>query len=269
MAIDPLHPLAREDKWDLANGRGAMYAPAFPRFLDTPGFWDESYLYDLPLERLFTVLIVDERHRPIAFSTRRRVWRPDRLTIEREADGLECREDRVIVGDHIFASRLALANRSEQPLTLALIQWSLQPRAEKLERDGVSIGAPRRDGAALVFPLTVRRAGAEVELHAAIGADIPPTSHTVNPTEWHDTAPLWETSIFQDKLGGGGLPGEDEFAVGTRSEGLAHLGLHYRVEIPPGESWHVSFAFAASTEPGRAERAIGTLPEIDVVASSE
>ncbi|UCH36577.1 MAG: hypothetical protein JSV65_09545 [Armatimonadota bacterium] len=269
MAIDPLNHLAREDKWYLANGRGAMYAPASPRFLDAPGFWDESYLYDLPLERLFTVLILDERHRPIAFSTRRRVWRPDRLTIEREAVGLECREDRVIVGNHIFASRLTLANRSDQALTIALIQWSLQPRAEKLERDGVSIGPPRRDGAALVFPITVRRAGAEVELHAAIGADIPPTSHTINPTEWHDTSPLWEMSVFQDKLSDAGLPGEDEFAVGTRSDGLVHLGLHYRVEIPPGESWHVSFAFAASTESGHAERAIGKLPEVDVVASSE
>jgi len=116
MTLDLLTLLAREDKWYLANGRGAMYAPAFPRFLDVPGLWDECYVVDLRLERLFTVLILTGRdfsrsrdytalrtgrsapenacRRPISFTTMRRLWRPDRLTIEREANGLECSVER-------------------------------------------------------------------------------------------------------------------------------------------------------------------------------
>jgi len=269
MALDPLNHLAREDKWYLANGRGAMYAPPFPRFLDTPGFWDESYVADLPLERLFTALILDDRRRPISFVTRRRVWRPDRLTIEREADGLECREERVIVGEHIFASRLTLTNSGDRPRTLNLVQWSLQRREERVERDGATIDAARREDGAIAFTLTARRAGADVELYAVMCADAPSTSHAINLSEWHDTSPLWETSIFPDKLGGDGLAGEEKFDSGKTSDGLVHLGLHYVVELAAGESKQITFACAISTEPGRASRALARLGETDVVASSE
>lgn len=268
MTLDPLNLLARDDKWYLANGRGAMYAPRFPRFLDAPGFWDECYVADLPLERLFTVLVLEQR-RPIPFTTRRRIWRPDVLTIEREAEGLECREERVIVGEHIFASRLTLTNRGDRDLELDLVQWSLQPRVPTLERDGATIGPPRRDGRAIVFPLTARRAGANVEFHAAMGADVSPTSHAINLAEWHDPSPRWETSIFPEKLGEAGLGDEDKFEVGVPPDGLVHLGLHYAVKLALGESRQITFACAVSTEPGRAARALEKLAEVNVVASSE
>ena len=312
--LDPLNHLAREDKWFLANGRGAMYAPPFPRFVDAPGFWDECYVADLRLERLFTVLILTGRDpsdaavprsgaahsdaqvamparssavaaeaamadtedrapkddpRPITFTTQGRVWRPDRLTIERSAGDLECREERVIVGDHIFASRLTFTNRGREPAALDLIQWSLQPKLEKLERDGYTTTAARREGEAIVFDLIQRRGGAEVQLHAAICADTQPASHTINLAEWHDTSPVWETSVFQEKLGAEGLPGEDNFDVGVHRDGLVHLGLHYRLTLAPGESKHMTFACVVSTDPERTAKLIERLPEVDVVASSE
>jgi hypothetical protein len=269
MAIDPLNHLAREDKWYLANGRGAMYAPPFPRFLDVPGFWEESYLADIRLERLFAVLILDERRRPIDFVTRGRMWRPDRLTIERAADSLECREERVIVGDHIFASRVTLTNRSDSPRALNLVQWSLQPKVAKLERDGCTILSARREGPAIVLTLTARRGGGETELHAAMGADLAPTSHTINLAEWHDDSPLWETSVFPEKLGEAGLSNEQKLDVGVTPDGLVHLGLHYLIELQPGEAKQITPACAVSTEPGRAHKAIAGLAQVDVVASSE
>jgi hypothetical protein len=269
MAIDPLNHLAREDKWYLANGRGAMYAPSFPRFLDAPGFWDESYVADLRLERLFTVLLLNEDCRPIRLAVRRRIWRPDRLTIEREAVGLECRDERVIVGEHVFASRLTLTNRADGPIRLHLIQWSLQEYFADPERQGITVGPVRLEGGALIFPLTVRRKDWQVQLHAAMAADVPPTSHTANLAEHHDTSPIWQTSVFQDKLTAEGLPGDDKLDVGAQRDGLAHLGLHYTIDLAPGESRQITFAFAVSTEAGRAERAIERLSQVNVVASAE
>lgn len=269
MPIDPLNHLAREDKWYLANGRGAMYAPCFPRFLEVPGFWDEAYVADLRLERLFTVLVLNAGRRPIPFIVRRRIWRPDRLTIEREADGLECREERVIIGEHVFASRLTLVNRSEQPVTLHLVQWSLQEYSADARRQGALIGDVGREEDGFAFTLTVRRKDWQVQLHAAMAADVPPTSHTVNLAEHHDTSPVWETSVFQDKLSDGGLPGDDKLDVGAYRDGLAHLGLHYAIELAPGESREITFAFAVSTESGRAQRAMSKLSQVNVVASAE
>lgn len=305
MAIDPLNFLAREDKWYLANGRGAMYAPPFPRFLAVPGFWDECYVADLRLERLFTVLILDEEHRPVSLPVARPLrprtetcsagpyaregrgggglrrpgldtpapppvlWRPDVLTIERQNEHLVCREERVIVGDHIFASRLTLTNRGDRKRTLSLLQWSLPSRARELKHDGHTLDSARREGDALLLSLTARRSGANVELHAAMGADAAPTSHIIAVAEPHDSSPLWETSVFQDKLTASGLPNEDALSTAADPYGLAHLGLHYAVEVPAGESRQITFAFAVSTEGGRAARALAGLAQVDVVASSE
>jgi hypothetical protein len=49
---DPLHLLARTDKWYLGNGGMLVYAPPFPQYLGTPGFWDECHYGDLALPRL-------------------------------------------------------------------------------------------------------------------------------------------------------------------------------------------------------------------------
>src|SRR5690349_1698620 len=51
--LNPFTLLERTDKWYLGGGKAAMYAPVFPKYLDTPGFWDEAYFADIRLERLF------------------------------------------------------------------------------------------------------------------------------------------------------------------------------------------------------------------------
>src|SRR5207247_7079054 len=63
--LDPLEYLERDDKWYLGGGSGAMFAPAFPRWLDRFGFWDEAYFADVRVERLFTILILNEDERPL------------------------------------------------------------------------------------------------------------------------------------------------------------------------------------------------------------
>ncbi|HES58074.1 MAG TPA: hypothetical protein ENO21_01445, partial [Firmicutes bacterium] len=58
--IDPIELLAREDKWYLGNGGLLVYAPPFPKYLRSPGFWDECHFGDLAVERLLCVSFVGE-----------------------------------------------------------------------------------------------------------------------------------------------------------------------------------------------------------------
>jgi len=50
--IDPIELLHRQDKWYLGNGGMLIYAPPFPQWLATPGFWDECHYGDLAVPRL-------------------------------------------------------------------------------------------------------------------------------------------------------------------------------------------------------------------------
>src|SRR5215213_9342264 len=56
-----LESFARDDKWALGAGDGALFAPRFPLWLDAPGFWDEVTLHQYELAPLFTVTVLDEQ----------------------------------------------------------------------------------------------------------------------------------------------------------------------------------------------------------------
>src|SRR5262245_42243504 len=97
--LDPFLLLERTDKWYLGGGNAAMFAPAFPKALDTPGFWDEAYFADIRLERLFCLLLLDENGRPLNLRRALRRWTPDRLTHIHTVEGvstLRVHDERVV-----------------------------------------------------------------------------------------------------------------------------------------------------------------------------
>ena len=57
--VEPLELLARDDKWYLGCGDGAIFAPPFPLWLDVPGFWDGATIYQVDVAPLFTVSALD------------------------------------------------------------------------------------------------------------------------------------------------------------------------------------------------------------------
>ena len=67
--MDVLNLLERRDKWFLGGGKGSIYAPPFPRFLQAPGFWDDCHFADTRLSRLYTVLFLDDDGRPVRLTT--------------------------------------------------------------------------------------------------------------------------------------------------------------------------------------------------------
>lgn len=232
--LDPLEYLERSDKWYLAGGGGAMFAPAFPRFLDSFGFWDESYFVDVRLERLFTVLVLDEEGRPLEMRRERRRWTPDALTqTHTSPDGIRIREDKVVSAHDTLASRLTLYNDSKRSRTLNLVLWSLQERSPfTTDASVVSAEETARVGDYLTFAHTVdygdtpfadrpaenagwgERTAARRplvkrhQLHVALGADRPPVSSTINLAERADTSPLWQVSVLPEKFRDGRLAGD-------------------------------------------------------------
>src|SRR5205823_8829400 len=111
--LDPFALLERPDKWYLGGGRAAVFAPAFPKHLDVPGFWDEAYFADIRLERLFCILALDEKARPLTLHPAVRRWAPDRLLTLYTIDGcpqLRLQEERVVTPNDTLACRLTLTN---------------------------------------------------------------------------------------------------------------------------------------------------------------
>src|SRR5579871_1431011 len=122
--LDPFSLLERSDKWYLGGGKAAMFAPAFPRFLDTPGFWDEAYFADIRLERLFCLLLLDENARPLTLRRAVRRWTPDRLTQIYTVEGvatLRVQEERIVTPNDTLACRLTLHNSGPETARLNLL----------------------------------------------------------------------------------------------------------------------------------------------------
>lgn len=252
--LDPLEYLERSDKWYLGGGRGAIFAPAFPRFLDSPGFWDEAYFVDVRLERLFTVLILGEDERPLALRLDVRRWTPDALsqTYSVSGSGLRVREDKVVTPKDVLASRITVHNDGKRARSLHLVLWSLQERRPLMPgQAATSAEQTTRCGDYLTFAHTVlygeqpyadrpaenagwgeagRGKGREEVPHAlyvALGADRPPASFTVNLAERADTAPAWHTSVLPEKFRDGRLA--DEF----RPDGMTDDGRRMTDQTNP------------------------------------
>jgi hypothetical protein len=259
--LDPLALLERPDKWYLGGGTATLFAPAFPRFLDTPGFWDEAYFVDMRLQRLFCVLLVDDGGHPIMPRRATRRWRPDRLTQIYTLEGrhgLRLTEERTVTPHDTLLSRLTFTNSSSEASRLHVIVWSLQPN---LAAESRSSGASdvERDSEIVSFahylsPTAAAAAGAEPERHrlyVALGGSRLPESCLVNLAETTCSDPLWQSSVFPEKFRAGSLTGEIRPEAGWEPGGQLHLALHYVLEIDPGQtdalSVGASLAFTRET----------------------
>ncbi len=227
--------LERNDKWSLGGGGASVYAPAFPRWLDTPGFWDEAYFADIRLDRLYCLLALDDNARPLILRRALRRWTPDRLlhiyTVEGQPT-LRIQEERVVTANDTCACRLTLTNAGASPVRLHLMLWSLPPAS--------SVTNVQQDMDALSFAHSVQDSPDSVFI--ALGGSRLPESWTVNRADMADTSPLWQTSPFPEKFQNLTLPREmqdkrhddrqDNRNADTNE--VLHLALHYVIEAEAG-----------------------------------
>lgn len=285
--LDPLEYLERSDKWYLGGGKGLVYAPPFPRYLGTLGFWDEAHFADVKLERLYAVLLLDEDARPLTLSRESRRWTPDALTqIYAGSDGLRIREDKVVSSRDVLGLRLRIHNDGRRPRTLHAILWSLQNSCcdagvFDVARSGDYLNltlafAGQQDGAeapAEVFgwgsspgtsPAGVHR------LFIALGSDAPLRSFTVGQAERCSGEPLWEVSVVPEALREGSFDNQIHAPSGpnARPGVQIHCCMQYSLEVLPGESRLIQFGAAVSLSHERALHNLEQDLRGDVAAAS-
>ncbi|HWA84423.1 MAG TPA: hypothetical protein VG820_13360, partial [Fimbriimonadaceae bacterium] len=283
--MDPLFHLSRKDKWFLGGGKGAIWAPPFPRYLDSFGYWDESYLADVRLQHLFTIIALDSRARPVRFRSEIESWRPDRLILIHRSPNVAIRETRCVLENQSWVSELSLET---SPDGLDLFLWSLQdlrptgygtPWASltdcsvtgdsivycwetawpaELEPDRTAIEVERIGGREGMLP--------SLSVFVELGADRERLSHTVNLAQRHDESPLWETSVLPEKFRDGRLPDDFKLRGGPgEPEGLVHLVQHYR--LAPGE--RIQFIASAGLSREKAREAFDETRSTRAVEASE
>ncbi|HZH99265.1 MAG TPA: hypothetical protein VEX38_09860, partial [Fimbriimonadaceae bacterium] len=249
--MDVLSLLERRDKCFLGGGKGALYAPPFPKHLLAPGFWDECFFADIKIPRLFTVLVLDAQGRPFRFQSTLESWRPDRLLIRHVSEGLEIIERRSVVESQAWVSHFEILR---SPGELDFFLWSLPDQRE------IGYGAPWQScgdcsvkGKSIGFPwltawpaeLEPDRSATEDErveglgrmlpalpVYLELGCSLPRKSFSVNLAQQHDFGPLWELSMVPE-LYTGKLPNEVKQHVGVDAGGLLHIVQHYRWRSGP------------------------------------
>jgi len=249
--MDPLARLGRKDKWFLGGGKGAIYAPPFPKHLLAPGFWDECYLADIRIPRLFTALFVDAEGRPIQFESYHKGWRPDRLTVMHYSGDVVIRERRCVMEGNAWVTELELVT-AVRPVHVFL--WSLldvRPAGPGAPWNGVTDLSVSEDSIRARFEtawpseLEPDRTAVEAErlatagapmrgalpVHLEFGSSHPRQSFTVNLAQRHDDSPRYELSVLPEKFVRGALTGDTKSFVGTPPvEGMLHAVQHYVLE---------------------------------------
>jgi hypothetical protein len=228
---DPLELLARGDKWYLSAGEGLIFAPPFPAWLETPGFWDEAHLFQYPLQPLFTVSFLDDTGHELPMASGSRRWSPAALEIPYQSvGGIEAVETRMVLPGFVLGSEWALRNTGASPAVVHAVAWTTAP-GDEVPKGGVAwssveLSWPRR--------LTDRKGqtlDAVLKLALARGTD---TWGAVRSEATSDQ-PHFRFTPFWDRWDPrhGGLACRLELD-GISDGGLVYLGLHRTFEIAAG-----------------------------------
>lgn len=280
--MDPLRLLERHDKWFLGGGSGALYAPPFPKALTVPGFWDECYLADLRIPRLFGAVLLDSNGKPVRLRSEIVGWRPDRLELLHSADRVALRERRCVLPNQTWVSEFLLEGARK---TLACVMWVLLPSLSP------GVAAPWQsvtdcdvDETEIVLRWDTRwpsettpdRSATESEavqvqkgsmlspvpLFLAFGGSSRRVSWDVALAQKHEEAPIYEASMLPELWKGGKLSNSSRF---PDYEGLLHVYQHYVLE--PGVP--LILACGAGLSRSAASKALAESLSDDPLSASE
>jgi hypothetical protein len=250
----PLELLARSDKWYLSSGEGLVWAPPFPRWLDSPGFWDEAQLFEYPLAPLFAVAFVDESGREITLRPGSRRWTPAALEVPYVTAGLELVESRMVLPGFVVGSEWQIANLGAAPVRVHAVAWSTAPGDEAGASDvgwsSVELSWGRRLRDRRDRELMVR-----LQLAMARGSD----SWGAVRSEATANHPNFALTPFWDRWDptAGGLRSRAELE-GIAPSGLVYLGVHRALEIAPGSAARLAVALRVQPELEHAASREGT-----------
>ena len=111
-------------KIDLAGGGYCLYAPRFPRFVDSLGFADEVLISNAPVSLLYTLAIV-EKGKPRALTLEKIEQAQGKAVLSfHDGLGLKVVETRFITQDDRFVSQLDLHNTGKEDREVTVVMWS-------------------------------------------------------------------------------------------------------------------------------------------------
>ncbi|HEX2716277.1 MAG TPA: hypothetical protein VHM67_01285 [Gemmatimonadaceae bacterium] len=199
--MDPLELLARDDKWFLGGGDGAIYAPTAPLWLDHPGFWDGATIYQADVTPLFTVAVLDEEGRELELRVVSRRWTPAELTVEyRVSNGVTATEVRTVHPGGVFVSEWRL--RALSTTRIQLVAWTAQP-------DTVANALSAKWNGAIGMRRTVRTSDrAPLEVTLELSAPGTPRSWGAYVGNGGPPQPRWSWTQFPERWRGDGIPRE-------------------------------------------------------------
>lgn len=223
---DALRLLARPDKWYLGAGDGLIWAPPFPRWLETPGFWDEAHLFQYAIAPGFTVSFVVDGV-PLPARCRRRSWSPAALTLEYELGSLRARETRSAPGGAL-TTRWDVRNPGARPVTLDAIAWTA------VDGEDLSAGGVTARRGALSFLRAVRD---RQKHHAAVRSllALTPSAQSFAGYRSQGNAaalpPRFEVTPFWDRYQRSGRLRRELHLGGIEPRGVVFLGVQRRFRI--------------------------------------
>lgn len=259
-----LAELGGERKWFVGGGRRILWAPEFPLFLDSPGFWDPGTYLEIKLGSLFTwTLLADGRALPLAPVRRR--WRPDGLTTLFRAPGLELTERKRITPSDEFRSELVVRRTGAAGRVLDVVLWG---RVDATDTGDVRFDEVRADRRGIRGRYRLhdpaRHARHDLVLTWTLtvpgGRSAACTSYAVQNSELGGPTPDWRISPFYE-LFAGGLPntclargGIEDRPGGQPHRKSVFVALHRRLRLGPRGTARLAGACRVQAAGGRVAR---------------
>lgn len=254
--------LSRTDKWYLGGGNRLLWAPPFPVWLDTLGFWDEAQYYQFSINPVFTVTILDEAGREIPYRLEHRRWQPDHLTQHYQTeDDLHIIERKALLPSDVLTSALTLSNTSDRTRTLRVVLWTVQESYPTKGEHFLTDLAAEKGRFSFRLHTTYRQLP-RYDLGCALGLDRPVQSFAAQLSQGSVLQPHWHFTPFYESMDTGTLgdvlhtSGPTEPAPTHAGDGLLYLGLLAEVALPPQGVETITFGFAAAPESSEAARTL-------------
>jgi hypothetical protein len=248
--IDLLRFLSRPDKWYLGGGNRLLWAPTFPVFLDSPGFWDEAHYYNLELKPLFTWTILDDEGKEVALQFTKRRWNPSSLTQEYRGSfknirtAVTVQESKALLATDVALSVVRLKNPSRKTLRLHVVAWTVQEHVPSKSSAWIS-EVDHRNGAVSFRKYLRPSVSPHVEIACSMGMAGGTQSYAVTLSERTSIQPEWSFTPWYETFSKRGLPNTIDLN-GASNEGLVYCAVHKSVVLKPGQETALSIAFAAS-----------------------
>lgn len=221
--MDPIERLAREDKWFLGSGDGFIFAPPFPVWLDTPGFWDDATVYQYNVGPLFTVTWLDGEGRELAARVRSRRWTPAELTVEYDLPhGVFAREIRTVHPRGVFASEWQVI--LPEPRELHAVAWTVQ------ETKTLDLPRTRWEGALAFTRHVLDRRKVPLSLRCELASLGQATSWSASLSERSALQPHWRFAPFAEQWIGDRLPQQVRLE-GLPGEGFLYGAVHHALPV--------------------------------------